>query len=184
MIIFGAKFPAIPFLFPFTLFHFFSISVYYFLGLKPIQQRKLLRAIAEKTKPLPSDASAQTLVVVADSDTTQTSPLPMDTEPTLATSSPVHSSEAAPTNPQCDALSVRYIHCQNLFSYQAEEKALHNIPPTTTLEELISLIAAAEGVTKDMTLELFFSEGYPLDANKITLKGDICTSLLLNYIYN
>ena len=122
-------------------------------------------------KPLPSDASTQALVAV-DSDTTQTSPLPMDIEQTLAISSPVHSSEAAPTKPQCDALSVRYIHCQNLFASQVEEKALHNIPPTTTLEELVALIASAEGVTKNMTLELFFSEGYPLDANRLTLKGE------------
>lgn len=99
----------------------------------------------------------------------------MDIEPTLAISSSVHSSEV-PSNPQlCDAalgLSVRYIHCQNLFTIQAEEKALHNIPPTTSLEELIALIASTEGVTEDWSLELFFSEGYPLDPNEITLKGD------------
>jgi hypothetical protein len=139
------------------------------VGLKPIQQRKLLRAIAEKNTAL--DVSQ------ADSDNSQTS-LPMDIDPIPATctSNPVHSS--SPNNPECcdtaQGLSIRYIHCQNLFTHQAEEKALHNVPPTATLEELITQIASTEGVAKDETLELFFGEGYPLDPNEITLKGDLC----------
>ena len=116
---------------------------------------------------------------IVDSDTTRaSSPLPMDFEPTPAISGPMlDRSEASSIVPQhCDTasgISVRYIHCQNLFAFQAEEKILLNIAPTTTLEELIAVISSAEGiVTGDWMLELFFGEGYPLDPNEITLKGD------------
>ena len=116
---------------------------------------------------------------IVDSDTTHaSSPPPMDFEPTPAISGPMlNRSEASSIIPQhCDVasgISVRYIHCQNLFTFQAEEKILLNIAPTTTLEELIALISSAEGiVTGDWMLELFFGEGYPLDPNEITLKGD------------
>ncbi len=154
------------------------------VGLKPIQQRKLLRAIAKKSTTLSSTDASQ-----ADSDNSQTS-LPMDIDPTPATctSNPVHSS--SPDNPECcdtaPGLSIRYIHCQNLFTHQAEEKALHNVPPMATLEELITQIASTEGVAKDETLELFFGEGYPLDPNEITLKGDLYLCLVCHtctYVY-
>ena len=154
------------------------------LGLKPIQQRKLLRAVAKNLLPPDAPHRAQVHVqpVVSDSGTSQAVPVPMDIEPNLTCSSsvdpPVHSTEV-PNIPQSDTLSVRYIHCQNLFTLQAEEKALHNISPTTSLEELIKLIASAEGIADDMTLELYFSEGYPLDANRITLKGDNYCSIIM-----
>lgn len=151
--------------------------------MKPIQQRKLLRAIAEKKKPLPSTDAPTIVEETADSGNT----LPMDIEPTPAISSPVHSNNElgtpGPDDSQCydtaSGLSVRYVHCQNLFTYQAEEKVLHNIPPTTTLGELVCLIASTEGLTKDKTIELFFKEGYPLDPNEITLKGDYINFVLL-----
>ena len=69
------------------------------------------------------------------------------------------------------SIAVRYVHCQNLFLREVHEKMITNLTPSTTLEELIRLIARAEGVSLDMTLELYFGEGYPLDPNNITLKG-------------
>lgn len=154
--------------------------------MKPIQRRKLLRAIAEKKKPLPS-TDAQTIVEEIHVIDSGNAALPMDIEATPAISSPVHSSNEfeapGPDDSQCcdtaSGLSVRYVHCQNLFTYQAEEKVLHNVPPTTTLGELVCLIASAEGLTKDKTVELFFKEGYPLDPNEITLKGDYINNFVL-----
>lgn len=134
-----------------------------------------MRAIAKNL--LPPDVPQPQVVDSASGATQATTPVPMDIEPNLTCSSsadPVPGSEVT-DNSQSDTLTVRYIHCQNLFAFQAEEKSLHGLSPTTTLEELIRLITLAEGVTEDMILELYFSEGYPLDANRITLKGDNCT---------
>ena len=144
--------------------------------MKPIQQRKLLRAI-EKMKSLPPNTPQAQLPTV-ESGITQPVPLPMDIELSSSVSDIVHVPDLASCTATSEAsgsrgtLTVRYIHCQNLFMFQAEEKTICNLLPTTTLEELIASIAFAEGVSEEMTLELFFSEGYPLDANKITLKGD------------
>ena len=127
---------------------------------------------------LPSDAPQAQVQVVLDSGATQPVPVPMDIEPNLTHSSSmdlVNSSEV----PQSDTLTLRYIHCQSLFAFQAEEKALHGLSPTITLEQLVALISSTEGVTEDMTLELFFSEGYLLDANKITLNGTYMKGLYI-----
>ena len=63
----------------------------------------------------------------------------------------------------------QYIHSLNFFTFQVEEKALCDIPPNTTLKELIALISSAEEVA---TEELFFVEGHPLNPNEVTLKGE------------
>ena len=123
-----------------------------------------------------SNAPQTQLPTVAKSDTTQAIPLPMDVEPSSSITGPVYvpvlASGTSDPPGSCDTFTVRYIHCQNIFMFQAEEKAIHNLSPTTTHEDLIALIVVAEGVSGEMTLELFFSEGCPLDANKITLRGD------------
>ena len=145
--------------------------------MKPIQQRKLLRAV-EKMKSLSlnmPEVHKQSPVVSNTAETASAISLPMEVDlcsSSLTLCDPSHlitSANGASTSK--DKITIKYVHCQDLFMYQAEEKAINNLDPTTSLGELVTLIEFAEGVSEDLALELFFSEGYPLDANSITLKG-------------
>lgn len=141
-------------------------------GLKPIQQRKFLRAVKTMKRSLVPGALPQSQLPVGITNPSNLpASFPMEVEP--YTSSPCKITSSSEISTSKGNTTVQYVHCVNLFSHEARKKSISNLATSTTLEELTTLILFAEGVSEDMTLELYFGEGYPLDANQLTLKGDL-----------
>ena len=67
-------------------------------------------------------------------------------------------------------ITVRYVLCQGLYSSGVNENLIRNLDPQEVqLKLLYKLIIDKSDVPKDMELELFSHEGYPLNANKYTI---------------
>lgn len=75
---------------------------------------------------------------------------------------------------QPHGITIRYIHCKNIFLLPAREKCILNLNPAmNSICDLYKLIASQQNITtaSDLKLELYFSEGYPLDLNDHTSLG-------------
>ena len=73
---------------------------------------------------------------------------------------------------QHHGITIRYIHCKNIFFLPAKEKCILNLnPATNSVSDLYKMIASQQNITSDLKLELYFSEGYPLDLNDHTIMG-------------
>ena len=120
-------------------------------GLKPIQQRKLLRVAKDYCgSDVPSESLSATNYCV---------PVKYDR---FGQGEIVDSMSC-----QSVTTSVRYIMCQDLFVKEAKEKVVIQLYlNVTTIRDLVVRICANEGIQLDSyTLELFTQEGYPININ-------------------
>lgn len=70
-------------------------------------------------------------------------------------------------------ISVYYVLCSgNLFSSNLEQTVIKDIDPiTATLFDIIKYISDHSKIPQEQAIELYSSEGYPLQNNEITSKG-------------
>ena len=71
-------------------------------------------------------------------------------------------------SPSGEITEIRYIVCQDLFYASVKEKAISELGPSTTLSDFYNVIMREEGISSDLTLEVFSHEGYPLHPNEFT----------------
>ena len=70
-------------------------------------------------------------------------------------------------------IKVHYVLCSgNIFSDDIEQTVIENIDPTSaTLFDIIEYISNHAKISQEQAIELYSSEGYPLQNNEITSKG-------------
>lgn len=94
--------------------------------------------------------------------------------PQIESAVPRLASQYKPMSPAQDGLSsgeiieIRYIICQDLFYTSVEEKAITELNPSTTVNDIYDIIMKKEGISSDLTLEVYSHEGYPLHPNEFT----------------
>lgn len=151
--------------------------------MKPLHRRKFIRAIkshfSSMTSIEPKSKYSDIDQHSFSSSSTHTT-FHMESElfsseldPGIVSPLPIH----VPTSRQ-RSITIRYIHCKNLFIFKAKEKCVLNLDPCySTVGDLYNLIASQQGISGDLKLELYFSEGYPLDVNDYTSKGIYKTTI-------
>ena len=76
---------------------------------------------------------------------------------------------------------IRYIPCHNLFASDVVEKTIQGLNlKKTTMTSLLADIQKEMKCDEKHTVELFSSEGYPMNQNSVTGNG---TFVVLNYYY-
>ena len=134
--------------------------------MKPLHRRKFMRAIKEccSTRSMYSDVD-QYSTCSSTHTTFQMEFEQFSSELELST-------HTEPCVRQQHSITIRYIHCKNVFLLNIKDRSVLNLNPfDTSLKDLYSLIASQLDIPKELTLELFFSEGYPLDVNDHTISG-------------
>lgn len=143
--------------------------------MKPLHRRKFITAVKDRYNSIRSIIPKSKSI-----DTDQLSVSSAST--TFHMESELFSSEygdtvvttpvPAASTRQHHGITVRYVHCKNIFLFPAKEKCILNLNPTTnSVSELYKMIASQQNITEDLKLELYFNEGYPLDLNDHTIMG-------------
>ena len=145
--------------------------------MKPLQRRKFITAVKDRYRSIrsiipkskPVDMDQLSVSTTSTSFHMESELFSSEFGDTVVTAAPP--APPALTRQHC-GITVRYLHCKNIFLLDAKEKCILNLNPTTnSLFDLYKMIASQQDITEDFKLELYFSEGYPLDLNDHTIMG-------------
>jgi hypothetical protein len=136
--------------------------------MKPLHSRKFITAVRDRYRSIRS-IIPKSKPIDADQLSVSTISTSFHMESELFSS---EFGDTVDTPTPSSTITIRYLHCKNLFIFDAKEKCILNVNPTTnSLLDLYKMIASQQDITEDFKLELYFSEGYPLDLNDHTIAG-------------
>ena len=147
--------------------------------MKLLQRRKFIRAIKEHFCSQPKLSVFDVDQLSISSSSTHTT-FQMETELFSSEFDDPHlpSPTTVPIRRQRN-ITIHYIHCKNIFLLQSKQECIMNLDPSEcSLSVIFDLIASKHDIPKELILEMYFSEGYPLDANKHTITGMLCNCIL------